>query len=153
MKAIEDHEPFGRLSKIEMKMKREFLTPIAVIAVVVCLTAGCKKNEAGALPPAGNRSRMSEYEQRFRSANHIMDINKRNEAMDAIARDAAKAGDTMITTRGLLMIIDRDMRNKSAAECALAVAKAGNRSSANSIANLISDMSLRDTTLAKLAGK
>ena len=139
-----------------MNNKPSFCTVLTLIfALTGFLVAGCDDKQSAAAPQNnfGGTHAQSPYESRLQAAFQIMDMGKRNEAMEAIARDAAKEGDPIITRRALLAISDMGARNNAAATCAPVIAKAGKRADANALANLITDMALRDATLAKLAGE
>jgi len=123
-----------------------------VLTLAVAVLTGCDKKNSS-FPSTQNPHQPSPYEARMQAAFQIIDQSKRNEALDEVARDAAKDGDVGIVRRATLAITDPDARNNSAAACAEALAKAGKRQEAIAIANLITGMTLRDSTLAKLAGK
>lgn len=88
---------------------------------------------------------------RFTAAKSITSFTKRDEAMAAIARDAAKAGDTPLVRDALGQMTAFPARDKAALESARALAKAGHRAEAIEVARTITSFSERDAALKELS--
>ncbi len=144
-----------------MNIKRTFFAPtLLVLALATCLVSGCEKKSSGpgVSTPTDNPEKIAaaaaaDLQQRYQAAAQINDISKRDNALDAVAGDAAKAGFGDVAKKALMGINNIGGRDASASACAVALAKAGKRADANAVAQLINSVSLRDSTLAKLAGQ
>jgi hypothetical protein len=144
-------------------MNSKYILPVTfslILALAVCLMAGCdnKSSGPGVSTPTDNPEKIAaaaaaDLQQRYQAATQINDISKRDNALDAVAGDAAKAGFGDVAKKAILGINSVSGRDASASACAVALAKAGKRADANAVAQLINSVSLRDSTLAKLAGQ
>lgn len=92
-----------------------------------------------------------ELKARLEAAKAITFSNDRDQALSAVARDAAKAGDAPVTKAALGSINFTAVKDETAADCALKLAAAKQGTAANEVANMISFTTIRDATLKKLA--
>jgi hypothetical protein len=144
-----------------MKSTRTFFAlSFLMLALTACLVAGCEKKSPGSgiSTPPDNPEKIAaaaaaDLQQRYQAAAQINDISKRDNALDAVAGDAAKAGFGDTAKKAIMGINSIGGRDASASACAVALAKAGKRADANAVAQLINNIALRDSTLAKLAGE
>jgi hypothetical protein len=88
---------------------------------------------------------------RLAAAQKIEESDLRDKTMGDLVHDAAVAGDIPNLQMALGQITDADQRDASARETAVALAAAGKRDEAITIAESITDSTLRDQTLSELA--
>ncbi len=88
---------------------------------------------------------------RLDAAIGVTDPDKRNDALKAVAEDAAEAGDGEVAQAATEKITDPDRKNEVAATCALKLAKRGNTKAANSVAGLITDPDKKNQVLGKIS--
>jgi predicted Ser/Thr protein kinase len=88
---------------------------------------------------------------RFTAAKGIVEFTKRDEALAAVARDAAKAGDAKLVRDAVGQMIIYPVRDKAALESARALLKLGRRDEAIEVARLITSLAQRDAALKELA--
>lgn len=115
----------------------------------VALLAGCKPG--GSAPPLDTASGATELKARFDAAKAITFSGDRDQALSAVARDAAKAGDPAVTKSALNAINFTAVKDETAADCALKLAAAKQGTAANEVAGMITFTTIRDATLKKLA--
>jgi hypothetical protein len=120
-----------------------------LIACVVLLMAGCKQD--GSTRPSDSVPISIELKARLEAAKAITFSTDRDQALSAVARDAAKAGDATVTKAALGSINFTAVKDETAADCALKLAAAKQGTAANEVANMISFTTIRDATLKKLA--
>ena len=120
-----------------------------LIACVSLLLTGCKP--VGSTRPSDSAPITIELKARLEAAKAITFSNDRDQALAAVARDAAKAGDATVTKAALGAINFTAVKDETAADCALKLAAAKQGTSANEVANMISFTTIRDATLKKLA--
>ncbi len=123
---------------------------ILLLAVCALLAVGCKP---GDLPQSSSRpsSANGDLKARLEAAKAITFTSDRDQALAAVARDAAKAGDASVTKSALGGIVFTSAKDEAAAECALKLAGAGRGAEANEVAHMITFTGVRDATLKKLA--
>jgi hypothetical protein len=105
------------------------------------LLSACNKQPVAASPMQG----------RLEAANSISEPNARNEALGKVAIDAANAKDMATTTKAIEGITLPALMNSTAATCALAFSRKADPKSATTIARLISEPNLRNSTLQSIA--
>jgi biopolymer transport protein ExbD len=88
---------------------------------------------------------------RLSAAERIMSFTERDEALAAVARDAAKAGDAALTRQALGRMTAFTARDKATLAAARALLKAGHRAEAIATAQTITSFSQRDAALKELA--
>jgi hypothetical protein len=115
----------------------------------LCFAAGCRERPTPAPAPTGDSR--STYADRLAAAIGIVDLNTRDDALVAVAKSAASAGEADVVKQALAKTADLNKRDAAAEACALALAKAGKRAEASDVARRIVDLSRRDKTLARLA--
>jgi hypothetical protein len=98
-----------------------------------------------------NRTLPETLKDRLEAASAIQDFSSKNEAMTALAKDAAKAGAAGIVQSSLRQIMDFNMRDGAALESVQILAKEGMRKQALEIAKTIQDPNVRDQALTVLA--
>lgn len=91
------------------------------------------------------------FSPQLRSALAIQDSTSRDQAVQTVAIKAAEGSDFATVKRAINEIRDSRLHDRSAAECALALAQLGRSADAGVIAGLIRTPSLRDDTLSKIA--
>ena len=114
------------------------------------LLVGCKPTGSAPSSPDGTAGK-SDLKARLDAAKAITFTSERDQALAAVARDAAKAGDAAVTKSAIGGIVFTSAKDEAAAECALKLAAAGQGAAANEVAQMITFTSVRDATLKKLA--
>lgn len=120
-----------------------------LMACVVLVMAGCKPGDPATPPDSAGGS--IELKARLDAAKAITFSGDRDQALSAVARDAAKAGDVAVTKGALGAINFTAVKDETAADCALKLAAAKQGAAANEVASLITFTTVRDATLKKLA--
>jgi hypothetical protein len=120
-----------------------------LMACVALLMTGCKPGNS--TRPLDAPPISIELKARLEAAKAITFSTDRDQALAAVARDAAKAGDAPVTKSALGSINFSAVKDETAADCALKLAAAKQGAAANEVANLISFTTVRDATLKKLA--
>lgn len=113
-----------------------FLSPLLVLAV------GCND-----LVPGTDDNLTA----RFEAASQITNPALADAKLSKVAEDAAFVGNEEISTSAVDRIRDISLRNKTAYQSALWLARNGNRDSAIALAQRISDGRMRDELLDKLS--
>ena len=108
---------------------------------ILCALAGCKKTEP----------RSEDLPARLQAALQINSSSDRDAALKAVALDAAGLGTDDIAKRATGGIMASRLRDETASDCALALARAHKMAAAKDMAQMINASSLRDSTLKKLA--
>jgi hypothetical protein len=88
---------------------------------------------------------------RLEAATSISDVNEKDQALTAIVKDAAKAGEVEITKQALESISEQAGRDEATHQAALELAKRGLQKPAVELARQISDATTRDQALSELA--
>jgi hypothetical protein len=117
------------------------------VAAAALLAGGCIHHETRVYPAAEPSSLAT----RLEAARAMTFMNERDQALGAVARDAARAGDVEVTKSALKNITFMNTRDDAAADCAYALSEAGNASAAVEIARTMTFMNKRDQVLKKLA--
>ena len=120
-----------------------------LIACVALLVVGCKRGSSAGSPDSAGGA--IELKARLDAAKAITFSGDRDQALSAVARDAARAGDVAVTKGALGAINFTAVKDEVAADCALKLAAARQGTAANEVAGLITFTSVRDATLKKLA--
>lgn len=107
-------------------------------------------NEAGVTPPTSSQS-SPDFSGRLGAALGIFDSNEKDQALAAVARDAADAGDAATVEQALTGMFDTTLKDQAAYSAALRLAKVQKSAAATATANAIFDSTLRDKTLSKIA--
>jgi hypothetical protein len=126
-----------------------------IFLLALSVATGCREREstvsAGKEPVSVAMENREDFAERLNAAMSIVDLNKRDDALTAVANAAAAAGQADVTRQALGRTVDINKRDAAAESCALALAKADKRAEANAVARQILDLTRRDRTLAKLA--
>jgi hypothetical protein len=107
------------------------------------LSIGCGGKQPASAP--------SPFRDRLDAAVAIQNSFEKDNALVAVAKEAAAGGDTGVANDALDKIANSFTKDNTAAECALKLAKAGKGAEATKVAQKISNSFTRDATLAKLA--
>jgi hypothetical protein len=116
----------------------------ALLSLPAC---GGRDNEVANVNGSGKGGLSSRYE----AAIAINSIAKRNEALSAVARDAAKEGDAGVVKKCIQSINSISVRDDAAFTAAIALAQFGKGQEAKEVAQTINDITRRDEALAKIA--
>jgi hypothetical protein len=119
------------------------LVLFATLTGFLGLSIGCGGKQAD--------SATSPFRDRLDAAAAIQNSFEKDNALVAVAREAAAGGDTGVAHDALDKIANTFTKDNTAAECALKLAKAGKGAEATKVAQKISNSFTRDATLAKLA--
>src|SRR6185503_15547534 len=92
---------------------------LAVVALVALLTSGCIHHETRVYAPAEPTS----LETRLEAARAITFMNERDQALGAVARDAARAGNVAVAKDALRNMTFLQARDDAAGDCALALSE------------------------------
>lgn len=117
------------------------------LAAVTLFSAGCVHHERRVSAPV-ERSALA---MRLEAARGMTFMNERDQALGAIARDAAEAGDAAITKEALQGMTFMQSRDAAAGDCALKLSDAGQHGAALEVARSIIFLQKRDAVLKKLA--
>ena len=117
--------------------------PALLLAVLLPFLTCC--TEAGANAP------IADFVGRLAAAQGIVSTAKRDVALEAVARDAGRAGSGEVAFEAVKRITAPYRRSSTAREVALSLAEAGASSAATKVAHKILDTATRDATLAKIA--
>jgi hypothetical protein len=117
-------------------------SPKLPLALLLCLCFGCKKNA----PP-----RAEDLRGRFEAATQINSSQDRDEALKAVAVDAAGLGAGDVVKQALGAMNSSALRDETASDCALQLSKDRHSSMAKEVAQSINSSGLRDSTLKKVA--
>ena len=134
---------------------------VPVLAAVLTLATGCAvqdedqrvepstashpSSQAGALPPA------LDLDGRLEAAQAISNLRQRDQALAAVALDAAQVGNTSVAEAALSGIADLADSDRACAACARAFAGVGDATQATAIAKRIRSLPTRDQVLAEIA--
>lgn len=113
------------------------------------LLTGCKPG--GATSSTEPSTANADLKARLEAAKAITFTSDRDQALSAVARDAAKAGDAAVTKSALGGIVFTSARDEAASDCAVKLAAARQGAAANEVARTITFTDVRDATLKKLA--
>jgi len=117
------------------------------VAAVGLLASGCIHHESKVYPPVEANSLAT----RLEAARAITFMNERDQALGAVARDAARAGNVSVTRDALQNMTFVNARDNAAGDCALALSEAGSATAAVEVARMITFLNKRDQVLKKLA--
>ena len=117
-----------------------------LVATVGLLAGGCIHHETRVYPAAEPGSLA-----RLEAARAMTFMNERDEALGAVARDAAHAGDVEVTKSALKSMTFMNAKDDAAADCAYALSEAGQPAAAVEVARTMTFMHKRDQVLKKLA--
>jgi len=106
--------------------------------------AGCSSGSKSPQTPEQLQGRLD-------AANRITSISQRNDAMKAIAEDAADSDAGDVALMALEAISTLSVRNDVAERCALKFLKRGNTKAATAVAETITSMSKKNEVLAQIA--
>jgi len=118
-----------------------------LVAIVALLTGGCIHHESRVYPAAEPSSLAT----RLEAARAMTFMNERDEALGAVARDAARAGNVDVTKSALKNMTFMNARDDASADCAYALSEAGQPAAAVEVARMMTFMHRRDQVLKKLA--
>jgi thioredoxin-like negative regulator of GroEL len=112
------------------------------LLMVLVLVIGCRaKQPASAEQMAG----------RLDAATAMSNVSQRNDALAAVALDAADAGEGGIVKRAVGQISNVSQQNDVAYSCALKLAERGKSQEATAIAKMISNVSKQNEALRRIA--
>jgi len=112
------------------------------LVLLLCLLAGCKKSEP---------SRTEDLQPRLGAAMQINSVKDRDDALKAVAVDAASLGAGDIVKQAVGAINNVSLHDETASDCALRLAKARQGNAAKDVAQEINSVQLRDRTFKKMA--
>jgi hypothetical protein len=118
-----------------------------LVATVALLSGGCIHHETRVYPAAEQSSLAT----RLEAARAMTFMNERDQALGAVARDAARAGDVDVTKSALKSMTFMNAKDDAAADCAYALSEAGQPAAAVEVARTMTFMHRRDQVLKKLA--
>jgi len=81
----------------------------------------------------------------------MTNLNQRDEALKAIAEDAAAVGETGLVKQALEKFTVANLKDEAAASCALTLSAAGKDQAAVEVAKVMSNVNKRDEVLQKIA--
>ena len=143
-----------------MNAKLKFhLSFAAMLTLAAGLVAGCEKRNDGipssstTAPEKHAAATAADFLQRYQAAMQINEISKRDDALEGLAKDAAKVGEGDVVKKALMGINSINTRDSAASAAAVALAHAGKRADGTAVAQLINSIAVRDSTLAKLASE
>ncbi len=113
---------------------------LAIVAAAAL--AGC--NSPSATSPADVAGRL-------KAAQEMNNVSQRDDALAAVAKDAAAAGEGDVTAKALGAMNNVAKKDDAAEDCAVALARAGKAAAAVQVAKLINNVAKRDAVLAKVA--
>ena len=116
----------------------------AAVLFGVALLVGC---DGG--PTAGPADQP--FEGRLKAALAVSNSSTRDEALAAVATDAAQAGAGYTVRKAVGAIANSSTKDKTASACAVKLVEVGQADAANDVAGLIANSSTRDQTLARIA--
>jgi hypothetical protein len=114
--------------------------------LVILIAAGCLAGCRGS-----SLNPKSDLELRLDAANSETVQADREKSLSIIAPEAAEEADYRLALQALNGINDPKLRDRTAAECAVRLVKAGDRTDANKMAATIKDSAVRNDTLKRLA--
>jgi hypothetical protein len=117
------------------------------VATVALLAGGCIRHETRVYPAAEPGSLAT----RLEAARAMTFMNERDEALGAVARDAARVGNVEVTKSALKNMTFMNAKDDAAADCAYALSEAGQPAAAVEVARTMTFMHKRDQVLKKLA--
>jgi hypothetical protein len=126
-----------------------FLVLLSICAAL--LMAGCKPGRSGASSASARTPATVDFKARLDAAKGITFANERDQALAAVAKDAARGGEASVTKQAVANIMFTTAKDETAADCALKLAAAGQGAAANDVARMITFTTVRDATLKKLA--
>lgn len=125
------------------KLLRLF-TAIALLGTVT----GCAHRDAATTAPAASQMNL---QGRLDAALGISSITEKDDALKAVASDAARAGDGQVATRALDAMTLVTAKDDAAYDVAVELARKGKGSEATQAANMISSVTRKDEALSKIA--
>ena len=120
---------------------------VLLVATVALLAGGCIHHESRVYPAAEPGSLAT----RLEAARAMTFMNERDEALGAVARDAARVGNVEVTKSALKNMTFMNAKDDAAADCAYALSEAGQPAAAVEVARTMTFMHKRDQVLKKLA--
>jgi hypothetical protein len=126
---------------------------LIAVAIVAELVVGCGRSTPVPDKPTSDKplSGAADLQARLTAAMAITGVSLRNTSLATVAVDASMAGEVELVKRAINEITDVQTKNDSAATAALKLAGKGKRAEAIDVADLITGVTLRNETLAKLA--
>jgi hypothetical protein len=94
-----------------------------------------------------------EFATRLDAASAVGDASKRDDSLGRVVRDAARRGRVGVVKNGLSKMSAVDKKDAAAADAALSLAGVHTGEDAVPAARLITDQTLRDDTLSKIAAQ
>ncbi len=91
------------------------------------------------------------YMDRYEAANAISNSTTKDEALAAVAVDAAKGGDGEVVKKSVQSISNSAANDTAASTAAVALANVGKGKEAREVAQMIHNSAKKDDTLAKIA--
>lgn len=124
-----------------------------LMAAAMIVSVGCEKDHATDPenePELGTELSRNEFSTRIEAAREISDPAKRDESLAVLVREATVSGRIQAVVSAIELIGAPELRDKVAASAALKLATVNAGDGALRVAKMISNVSLRDETLAKL---
>jgi len=115
---------------------------LCALILGLALAAGCGRDA---------KQTPEQLKGRLDAAMGLTDPDKRNDALKAVAEDAAESGVGEIAQAATQRITDHDRQNQVAGTCALKLADHGDTKSATAVAGLITDPDRRNEVLGKIS--
>lgn len=112
-----------------------------LLATLLCLGVSCGSKEES----------LQDFAGRFAAADAISTDVERDQALVAVATDAARVGNSEVATKAISEMSSQITADSTASQAALALAEAGYPAAATELAQLISSTIERDATLSKIA--
>jgi hypothetical protein len=106
---------------------------------------------AGQPEGGGVRPGSEQLQGRLDAALAMTNLNRRDEALRAIAEDATAAGDVALTKRVLEHFTSLNLKDQTAAACALKLSEAGQPQAAVEVAQRMHNLNQRDEVLERIA--
>jgi len=126
---------------------RDFRCWVMMGALLSLPACGGRDNEVANI----NGSGKGELSSRYEAAKAINSVKTRDEALSAVAGDAAKEGDAGVVKKCIQSINNVSARDDAAFTAAIALAKIGKGQEAKEVAQMINNVTRRDEALAKIA--
>jgi len=126
---------------------KDFRRWVIMSALLLLPACGNRDNEVMHVSESGKSDLSSRYE----ATKAINSVAKKDEALSAVARDAAKEGDAEIVKKCIQSINSISARDDAAFTAAIALAQFGKGQEAKEVAQMINSIARRDEALAKIA--
>jgi hypothetical protein len=117
----------------------------ATVGVVLLSLAGCSKSDFEPFAPVNKRA--ASYESQLSTALEIPVVHEQQDALSAIALDAANVGEVHWAKQALNAIGDWEVRDEAALMVAGRLCRGGKKEAALEIAESIASSAIREETL------